>query len=65
MAVKTYALANVDKNKQNVTMSVGTSDGTNGVRVIVDDAFALTEVDVLVALEVITQRIREDTWPLS
>lgn len=62
MAVKQYAIANVDKNKLNVTISAPASDSTNGVRVIVDDGITTSEVDTLLALEAIVQRIREDTW---
>ena len=63
MAVKQYALAAVTFNKQNVTVSAPASDSTNGVRVIVDDSLATSEQGVLLALEAIIQRIREDTWP--
>jgi hypothetical protein len=63
MPVKQYALANVTLNKENVTVSAPASDSTNGVRVIVDDGIVTSEQAVLLALEAISQRIREDTWP--
>lgn len=62
MAVKQYAIANVDKNKLNVTTSAPASDSTNGIRVIIDDAIATSRTDVMLALEAIMERIQEDTW---
>ena len=62
MAVKVFAIANVDKNKLNVTTAAGASDATNGVRVTIDDTIAASKTDVLLSLEAIIQRIKEDTW---
>lgn len=65
MAIKQWDIGNVDANKLNVTTSVGSSIGTSAVRVIIDETFAPTEAQALLALEAIMQRIREDTYPFS
>lgn len=65
MAVKQYGLAGVTANKQNVVTSVPASDATNGVRVIIDDSIVTSKNAALIAIEVIEQSIREDTWPLA
>lgn len=65
MAIKQWDIGNVDGNKLNVTTSVGGSIGTSAVRVIVDETFAPSENQVILALEAIMQRIKEDTYPFS
>ena len=65
MATTQYAIGNVAKNKQAVVKTAGTSDGSNAVRVIIDDTLTLSCNDAMLAIDVIKQRLNEDTWPIT
>lgn len=64
MALTQYDIVAPD-NKLNVVKTVGASIGGSAVRITIDDVNATSETDVLLAIEAISQRIREDTWPIS
>ncbi len=71
MPVREYNAA-LGNNKldltRNTTLTAATGGATalgagQNVRVIIDDTNAPSKYEVLRALEVITQRVIEDTWP--
>lgn len=65
MAIKQWSIGNVDDNKLNVVPAVGPSIGTDAVRVIIDETYAINKTQALLALEAIRQRIVEDAYPFS
>ena len=53
---------------QTVTAVAGaatTLGGTSSIRILVDDAVATSKSQVLIALDIMQQRIKQDTWPPS
>ena len=51
---------------QTVTAVAGaatTLGGTSNIRILIDDAVALSKNDVMKAIDIIQQRIKHDTWP--
>lgn len=63
MAVRQYSITSSASFVGSVTETSGTSIGSEMVRLLVDDANAVSKANVLRALEEFIAYITADTWP--
>lgn len=64
MAQRQYDLVLKD-DKTTLTEAAGSSIGSSAIRLTLDDSNAASKADVIRLLEILMQRILEDTWPPS
>jgi hypothetical protein len=50
-------------NKYTLVKSAGSSIATSAIRLTIDTANATSKADVQRLIEILTQKITEDTWP--
>lgn len=64
MAQRQYDIT-LGQDKVSLTEAAGSSIGTSAVRLTVDDTNAASKEKALVLIDIIKQRILEDTWPAA